>query len=107
MSRAYLPASREEALALRARLNSALGYPRTPVEEDRRGGGVHTPLAEARTLHAVAIEEHPTDKTLALVVLRGVPLARLRTAERAALLTERPEEYKLAVDALLVGAGIE
>ncbi len=93
MARAYLPLSRLAALALRTRLNAALGFPRTPTAADRRGGGVHTPLAEAVTQHAVVIEEHPTDGAKALVVMRDLPLARLSAGERAALLDARPVEF--------------
>ena len=31
-----------------ARLNTALGYPRTATDADRLGGGVHVPLAEVQ-----------------------------------------------------------
>lgn len=100
MARQYLPLTRLQALALRARLNAALGYPRTPTAADRVGGGTHTPLDEARTLHAVAIEDHPTDPAQVLVVMRDLPLARLNAGERAALLAERPVEFvKTALEA--------
>jgi len=93
MARAYLALTKLQALALRTRLNTALGYPRTPTAADRVGGGTHTPLDEARTLHAVAIEDHPSDATRALVVMRDLPLARLNAGERAALLASRPAEF--------------
>lgn len=93
MARQYLPLTRAQALALRTRLNTALGFPRTPTAADRVGGGTHTPFDEARTLHAVAIEDHPTDATKALVVMRDLPTNRLNAGERAALLTERPVEF--------------
>jgi hypothetical protein len=31
------------------RLNTSLGYPREATEEDRVGGGIHVPLAQAGT----------------------------------------------------------
>lgn len=93
MARAYLALTRLAALALRTRLDGALGFPRTPTAADRRGGGVHTPLAEAVTAHAVAIEDHPTDATKALVVMRDMPTNRLNAGERSALLVERPAEF--------------
>ena len=93
MARAYLSLTLTQARALRTRLNTALGYPRTPTAADRVGGGVHTPLDEARTLHAVAIEDHPSDATKALVVMRDLPTNRLNAGERAALLAERPAEF--------------
>lgn len=100
MARQYLALTRLQALALRARLNTALGFPRTPTAVDRVGGGTHTPLADARTLHAVAIEDHPTDPAQVLVVMRDLPLARLNAGERAALLAERPVEFvKTALEA--------
>lgn len=93
MARQFLALTRAQALVLRVRLNAALGYPRTPTAADRVGGGTHTPLDEAVTLHAVAIEDHPTDATRALVVMRDLPLARLNAGERAALLADRPVEF--------------
>lgn len=93
MARQFLALTRAQALALRARLNASLGYPRTPTAADRVGGGTHTPLDEARTLHAVAIEDHPSDPTRALVVMRDLPLARLSAGERTALLDARPVEF--------------
>lgn len=93
MARQFLSLTRAQALVLRARLNAALGYPRTPTASDRVGGGTHTPLAEAVTQHAIAIEDHPTDATRALVVMRDLPLARLNAGERAALLDARPVEF--------------
>lgn len=93
MARAYLQLTLTQARALRSRLNTALGYPRTPTAADRVGGGTHTPLDEARTLHAVAIEDHPSDATKALVVMRDLPTNRLNAGERAALLDARPAEF--------------
>jgi hypothetical protein len=105
MARQFLALTRLQALALRARLNTALGYPRTPTAADRVGGGTHTPLDEARTLHAVAIEDHPSDATRALVVLRNMPSNRLNAGERAALLDARPVEF--VRDAPLADAKLE
>ena len=90
---AYLQLTRAQALALRARLNTALGYPRTPTEADRVGGGAFTPLDEAVTQHAVAIEDHPTDTDTKLVVLRAALVARLNAGEKTALLADRPAAF--------------
>lgn len=100
MARQFLALTRAQALALRARLNASLGYPRTPTAADRVGGGTHTPLDEAVTQHAVAIEDHPSDPTRALVVMRDLPSNRLNAGERAALLADRPAEFvKTALEA--------
>lgn len=93
MARQYLALTRLQAIALRARLNLALGFPRTPTAADRIGGGVFTPLDEAVTQHAVGIEDHPTDADAKLVVLRDIPSARLNAGEKAALLADRPAAF--------------
>lgn len=105
MARQFIPLTKLQALALRTRLDAALGFPRTPTAADRVGGGVHTPFADAITQHAVAIEDHPTDATRALVVMRNMPTNRLNAGERAALLDARPAEF--VRDAPLADAKLE
>jgi hypothetical protein len=38
-----------QARAVITRINTALGYPREAIEDDRVGGGIHVPLALAGT----------------------------------------------------------
>jgi len=78
-----LPRTKAQAAALRARLRSALGLPRTAVESDRVGGGIHTPLEQCVTLEAVSYDE------AAGVVLVPPELERLLTPAEAATLRKR------------------
>lgn len=75
-----IPLTRAAALALRAKLRTALGYPRAAVEADRRGGGIHVPLELAGTTEAVEYDEGAGE------VLVPVELeARLSATERSKL----------------------
>lgn len=71
-----------QAAALAARVDAALGYPRTPTDADRRGDGVHAPLAQARTLRHADALQHPSRAEWAYPV-DAVVEARLTDAERA------------------------
>lgn len=70
-----------------AKVDGALGFPITPTEADRRGGGIHVPFEQARTLTSATTRTNPTTQQLA-VVLETKNINRLSNTERASAVTD-------------------
>lgn len=85
--------SETQARAVMARVNTALGLPRTPGVADRRGKGRHARFVDARTLVWSRLARLSDGRFG--VRIKAVILARLTAAQRS-----------LVVDALPVGVTI-
>lgn len=94
-----LPLTRAQAVALRARLRTALGLPRAATEADRVGGGIHVPLELAATTEALELFDL-LDGSLEALVPPELE-ARLTAGERTRLrdATPSPESPALAAEA--------